>query len=322
MPTNYTGDALLVNPLTGGPPQLEQTPFITLPNDGEAAAIGPIVDAFSQVMSEVAWLKRPVPRAAIWEEAMRRYRNYLGHTRFAIDHHGLPAGRIFHISESWLDGAMIQNVGPIFAGAWGGKWKNEISGPTMTVEALGAGDIGPAPCLHLLSTNGTTGTADTYGAREWISRQPNQIITWQTDLQMGVTDIGAVNISFGFGPVGGGTTGFYFLKRSTDTNWHFSTDATGSIVVTDLGVAASSTARRRFRMEVIGANVSDDLNAWIVPYIDGVQLTPISYVNVTGDEFTPTFHLGRASAGTGGPFSCAFGTLDVCTNLWPSDVLT
>jgi hypothetical protein len=322
MPTNYAGDLTLVNPIIGTAPGPGAPPVITLPDDGEAATIGPIVDAFKQVMSEIAWTKAPRPRSTEWDEAILRFRNALGHTRFALDHHGFPAGRIFHATENWLDVGLVPKTAVASDQPWAGNWRYDLSATGMTIEAQWAGAGGqPSPCLHMAA--GTTpAVALVYGARDWVLRSPNQVITWQTEICAQLNEIAYVVMEFGLGTMGN-DHGVRFVKRAADVNWHLYTNVTGTGVYTDLGVASYQPpgTRQRLRFEMVGANVADVGAAKLLAYIDGNLVGTISYTNVGEESLRPWFRLERTGAGAGTTYHCYLNTLDVCSSLWPSDAL-
>lgn len=323
MPSNYL-TVPLNGVISGIPPNADSLPVVSLPNDGEAATIAPIAGAFGQIMSEMGWLKKPQADEHDAARAIRRYRNVLGHTRFAIDHHGLPSGRIFKATENWLGVDLVQKTTIATDQAWGGNWRYDLSASGMVIEAQWAGAGGqPSPCLHM-QVGSSNGIAQVYAARDWVLRAADQVITWQTELVMpNVTDISSVTMEFGLG-TSGNDHGARFVKRFSDTNWQMLTNLSGSSVYTDLGVSAATTARRRLRFDIMGPNVGDvgPGSACILVFIDGTLWYVLPYTIGGSESLRPWFKLQRTSTGSGSTFHCYLNTMDVCSSLWPSDVLT
>lgn len=113
MPTSYTGVATATQ-APSGPPAPGGAPVVSMPNDGESENAASVYQMTKVLADFIAWLFSPRARASQWAESIMRFRNALLHTRFHVDHLGLPAGRIQHWREMWeIDGFAGGTVGPV-----------------------------------------------------------------------------------------------------------------------------------------------------------------------------------------------------------------
>lgn len=103
MASNYTGVATATQ-APSGPPIPGGDPIASIPADGDPRNAASIAQMVKVAMDWVSWLTKPRARTGIWAEAVMRFRSALLHTRFGIDHLGLPGGRIQQWNEMWERG--------------------------------------------------------------------------------------------------------------------------------------------------------------------------------------------------------------------------
>ena len=310
----------------GVTPDPDTVPILNLPSDGDAANVASVLQAFKQSVNETAWLKAPRSTVSAWIQALRRYKSALLHTRFGIDHHGFPAGRIQRWSEDWMT-IVAGIVAPVTLIEFGSRWFASVrTDAGASILAVGASSNYPSPRVVLASADvGDTmvlsrippanSDANTAIAVQWDHMFSATALVGNSEMAFGL----AVNISTGTGAFSvSAPNGAAFVKRTGDTNWQLYTRLTGAAVYTDTGVAAATTSRRRFRLEVIGATVSDDSTARVLAYIDGAL---VANVATSGTNVLGIFaRLSRISTGAGGSISSHIGILDFASNLWPTDV--
>jgi hypothetical protein len=118
MSTNYTGDgtAAAIAPDLGQTP--EAAPIIQLPADGDLADVASIAQAFKALANHVAWAVKPYASLSTAIRHLKRWRTSLGHTRFALDRNGLPAGTYLQLQESWGFGAGVSGPSSAQLGAY------------------------------------------------------------------------------------------------------------------------------------------------------------------------------------------------------------
>jgi hypothetical protein len=116
--TNYTGVATATQ-APSGPPLPGGAPIVQIPSDGDsenAASVTQMVKVLADwITAGFSPRARLATLAAHWPEGVIRFASALLHTRFGIDHLGLPAGRIVHWNEDWSRGVAIgtQSATPI-----------------------------------------------------------------------------------------------------------------------------------------------------------------------------------------------------------------
>lgn len=102
MPTNYTGDQFAVQaPAVAAEP--EGSVLVRLPADGDPPNASTFAQALRVLADYVDFLLKPRPRSGHFARAVQRWRSAIGHTRFAVDHLGFPAGRFFQREMLWPD---------------------------------------------------------------------------------------------------------------------------------------------------------------------------------------------------------------------------
>jgi hypothetical protein len=116
--TNYTGVATATQ-APSGPPLPGGAPIVQIPSDGDsenAASVTQMVKVLADwITAGFSPRARVATLTAHWSEGVIRFASALLHTRFGIDHLGLPGGRIVHWNEDWSRGVAIdaQSAGPI-----------------------------------------------------------------------------------------------------------------------------------------------------------------------------------------------------------------
>jgi hypothetical protein len=294
----------------------------------------------------VNWKDRGV--AGEYLNPIAAWRTALGKTRDFIDHRGfLSMARITRWQEDWTDKAFTPQTGTIAADtAWAKRWlaTQSLGGGSPTAKILPWLGGGPYPSgpgspvyvdgtLVLDSGNITAGPSglQLVEAAGGTQFSDNGDVVMQTELVTGVGGTPALgNAETAFG-LSAGLSGASGLLASTTpyaaaivwppsyAHWQlytFNPNVGGSPVLTDLG-SASLTAVR-WRIEIQGANTSDDGQRRVLVYGDGAILANVVYdmtVSSAPPYLAPFFRLY-----SGGDFFARFGVTDFAAVRWPGDI--
>ena len=312
MPTNVTGNptGVAAPAVLPGPDTLVVT---AQPIAGEGDTAASVNQAFSALGNEQAWEKVPTGAApaspgtldAAYKQPIKAYHNVRGQRRAFVDHRGrLGLDRSTKWQEDWNDKAFALLTGTQAADtAWAKRWlaTQSLGGGSPAAKILtyqrGAGyPSGPAVytdgSLILDSGNITAGPpgvqlVESAGGTQFSD---DGDIVFQTDFIQGdggTPGSGNVETSYGLADGLSGATGL--LASTTPyaasiawipghANWQlylFNPNVGGSPVLTDLG--AASLTMTRVRIEVQGANVSDDSQRRVQVYGDGAILANVAY---------------------------------------------
>lgn len=292
-----------------------------------------------------------------WAKPVLAFRNALTHRRFAIDHQGFPAGQIIAWDENWDDASSpVADLTISSSGLLGSRWTYRvINGPGGGGLYLGisgashAGSAVPYPSSNVYMLVPTVGgpvvsvtavqraippiALETAGGTA-ISMHWDQM-TGITGLNnssggqvaMGIGTLGVTGtnsnvfgVTGGLNPVGAAFVGGQQVGSSNPNNWRAYLNNNGTPQLFDTGIDSNTpNVRRRFRIDVIGAAVSDDAIARVMFWIDGalVKSAAIDLTNGgTGIELSPFLRLW----GEGGTVGSNFGPVRFRANLWPGDV--
>lgn len=284
MPTTYIGDPTqtrspALKPGPGGVPSL------ALPNDGEAANAASIAQALKVLADYAGFTLSPKAKPSEWGEAVQRWRSAQGHTRFAVDHLGFPAGAYQGFDELWPNSPPSRdNTGSVAIVGSSMSWSLSIRSATDGVPK--AVLLFPDATINPLWRGLYLYVGDASGDFTGISCTPLALCTDDlhavAETRLYLQAPGAASYSFSLvgNPVGpviypvgsdGPTDDYIAIKRPPGGgNWRaVSRGSGGSEVLTDTGVAASAATVYRMRIEWHGANVSDDAAASARFYING-----------------------------------------------------
>jgi hypothetical protein len=333
MSTNYTGSATATQ-APAATPDPDNAPIDVLPADGDPLNAASVAQAFKVLADYIHAIKNPRSKSTSWPQALRRYRNARLQTMFAVDHLGLPSGRIVQWEEDWSNVLLInKGNSDTVNGAWANRWNFGLSG---TGTNAGVAVSNPDPTIWPTSRYATL-SVDTSVTDSTVEAQRGECIT---DANRAVTmqweencpdpgDLGDAEIAMGislddqnYDDAGAWSAltspGVAFVKRTGDTNWQCYTKAVGgSAAYATTGVAANTTARRRFRIEILGANVADDSTARVNFFVDDTHV-PVTLA-VGNGVARPFFRLSRTA--TGAAVSMHVGVVSWRHNLYASDVV-
>lgn len=344
MPASYTGNPTATQ-APGGQPQGDAAPVGALPVDSDPPNAATFAQPLKEPLDWIAWLAKPTALASAWAQAIMRWRNSRGRTRFAVDHRGFPAGKIFHFTEDWSNVALTlkNSVGN---GPWAGRWNYSIDGAgfsAVSVQPAGgaslsnryprtpalsmgtsAGGITASSCLAEYSVGGVGPVvldADADLAMWWDDIIWTGLSPTGTEMSMGLAITSQLGVAGTF--VAQSLPGAAFVRRGTDTNWQCYTKAFGGLqAFADSGVSAVDGVARRMRIEVMGANQGDNNVEHVIFYIDGVVVADI-LLDITGGSGATVFRPIPffRSVATNIPTAHAIGVVDFRANLWPGDVV-
>jgi hypothetical protein len=334
MSTTYTADpdAAPLAPDAGQKP--EATPAITLPADGDLANAASIAQAFKVLANHLARAMKPKGSTSAAVRHLYRGRTSLGHTRWALDRNGLPAGTYLQMQERWpfvtgLSGDPSGRVLPNYPGV---NWVNICS-----AVASGIVFVHPPAATYAGVPNDRMGMVricagdvlnQFYGlqAAPMCAFHADADIAWETILNVG-DDAGATrpDVMAGITDVFVGDPrtipGCYFLRDITKANWQAVTRDATSETMTDTGVAVSAGANMRMRIEYRGANVNDGGTKAVYFYIgQALVATNTTTVPITGSA-APLMAAKNTAGATilrSNPGDLYHGPLNMACNLMPS----
>jgi hypothetical protein len=336
MATNYTGVATATQAPSAAP-EPGSAPVVVLPADGDPLNAASVAQSKKVLADYIAWMLSPRAKASSWLQALRRYRNARLQTVSAVDHLGFPAGRFVGWDEDWSNLALTSkgNTDPD-SGAWAGRWDYGLPGAgTLNASiAVAAPHVTSFPAsrfvqmavaaatnadAHVESSKGETiSDANRAIAFQWMAKNhvPAELGTCEVAMGVSIDDANAADTGT-FSSIA--SPGAAFVKRTSDTNWQCYTKAIGgSAAYADSGVAGNTNAIRRFRVEVIGANVADDSTARVNFFVDD---THVGVVLVVGAGIArPFFRLSRSSSGSNA-CDLFIGAANWRHNLLASDVV-
>ncbi len=296
--------------------------------------------------------------ASNWASAIRAYRNARQQSRFGIDHLGFPAGQIFEIREHWMtinDNIEIDSSGPLYGTfnntasvahtqttPWYFRHKTNTStaGYFRALQAAVAAAGNPFPTYRLHMECPNTGTIqlkyiETNGAPLVLETGGSTALAMSWDHAFNIAGIssGGGGIESSMGILGGATQagsdnswatnapiGAAFVARGgSDSTWqaYVNTGSGATYVNTTISCTAADV-RRRFRIEVLGAGVSDDSTARINFIIDGVWRCQVAVdlAAAGGVMVRPFFKLRGTTQNVGQNI----GPMRFQANTWPGDV--
>jgi hypothetical protein len=333
MPTTYTSDSdgAPLAPDLGQTP--EGTPKLALPIDGEAANAASIAQAFKALGNWVARALKPKGSTDPNNRYLWRGRTSVGHTRFALDRNGLPAGTCLQMQERWGNVSGSTSLG----------WLVNYPYSWTTVGAAGFGAVFTYPAT-LYAPGAFYGLGDRTGVmRIAVSAALNDAwglqgsamcgfhadadIAWEAiiiaeddagvtkpDLIAGFTDSCTANPR--------AMPGVYFWRDITQANWQaVSRDATSETVVDTL-VPVTAGAHVRARIEYRGANVNDGAVASVYYYLDQTLVATITTTLPVTGLAAPLFVVknthGTAVVRPTGPADLYVGPVAMACNVMPS----
>jgi hypothetical protein len=327
----YTGNPTATQ--APGPQPAPVTPPISnLVVDGTAINAASVNQQTKEANDFLAWLSDPRAQLAAgsvashWGDPIFAYKNALLFRRFAIDHHGLPAGQLIDWNDDW--NYATPNLSAAGTGNWIGRWLYRITtggiiganGGTgqpmlsLTIPTPGGGlvNVESAAPITPVGIPGGTVDGDHVITMQW-SAYPQFLDAGDSEQAMGLalngSNSGAGKLSVS------GAEAAAFVRRQSDGNWQFYTKAVGGgASYVDTGVFLA-TSLVRFRIEIIGSSTSDDATARAIGYINGVQ---VANVPVAIRQPKPFFQLS-----SGGFSACGMliGPVSVRANLCPGDAL-
>jgi len=321
-------------------------PTVELPIDTDPPNGATFAQAFKVLGDFIAWLVDKFAIAGSMAQRIERWRNAKLQTRALISHAGFVEGKIMSWRECWETDSVPAKSAVGF-GSWFGRWSYTIAGDAagglisgnfanVGPPTFGGGPTGTDPDMRtrniFLATNpaGTAGSAQHVEATGQIILDADTCLTMQWDAKIH-TISGNSDDAMGFITTSlqnaGGTTesnapfGAWFEKVPGTGTWLcFWQGASGGVVSLNSGVTA--TGRQRFRIEVYGANSSDNSAHRVIFYINGTLIT----------DQNVDFTAAAPGAGTAvaAPFFRHYATAELTwmnvqiadfnANTWPGDV--
>lgn len=284
MSSSYTGDKT-VGLSPSSVPAPDTVPILTLPSDGDPDNAASVAQAFKTLANEIAFLKFPSPKSGVWEEPILVPFNPRGQRRAYTDHLGYRQFRGVEVNQDWRDWLLATGGWPTSA-TYGQPWAAFVTTGTV----IGRGPTNTTPATPLFPTVKLTPPT---AAAERVTIVGPGLCVPSDDLGVALkasialdtigTNRTTITVGLGDGPSGSGGAapawGVWFEKASTDTNWQCKANGTGSGALTaDSGVPPIANAFQELRIDLVGANVSDDSAGHAIFFIDG---TPVATLNLT-----------------------------------------
>jgi hypothetical protein len=285
MPTNYTGDPAGSN-APSPVPGPENFPIAAIPLASEGRTVSSIEQAYKTLADHIAWLKKPFANTTIGQKFLQRWRTAVGHTRFALDRNGLPAGTYMQWQEAWAfdaqvttsgqNGSFLINGSQVTTLRWRAFTASGLIGSTHGIFVTPAkrdrdGAHGDIPRHGRLAINGADGlgnfvavgstpfcrldaTADV--CLEWIGVSGSDLlISTVPEIQQGILEIFQDADYAEVDPRA--ARGLTFVREITNANWQaVARDGSGETKV-DTGIPVTAGINNRFRIEFRGASVND-----------------------------------------------------------------
>lgn len=286
---------------------------------------------------------------AVWNRAISVWRNRKQQSRAIISHAGFVEGKVLKWHESW--DATAPNKTTVTNGNWFGRWTYTIAGDpaggTVTPSMPNSGPPMFSPGsnvnartrgIYLLTNSiGTTDSAQEVEAPGQLILDADTCVTMQWDaIMLGGSPVGtaaedtagiittslqgASGTTLSNAPFGAWFDLTYNPSGPTylHCRWQGASGGLGDFNTTMI----IGNQRHRFRIEIYGANVSDDGSPRVLFYLDGTLLTNqvVDFTNATGTAVsavaTPFF---RHDA-TQGSLWHHVGPVDFNANTWAGDV--
>lgn len=359
--STYTGDPTATQSPSAAPAP-GSAPTANLVVDGTAINAASVNQQTKVLADFIAWVMSPRAKAAAgtgtstWGQAILAFKNSQLFTRFAVDHHGFPAGQIMQWDENWDDASsQVADLTISSNGLLGARWNYRvINGPGGGGLFLGsagashAGGTNPYPTSNLYMLVPTVGGPVVSVTAVQLAHAPivmepagGTVISMHWDqstslaglnnssggqVAMGIgapgvtgTNSNTFGVGGGLNPIGAAFVGGEQVGSTNPNNWRAYLNNNGTPQLFDTGVDSNTpNVRRRFRIEVIGAAVSDDATARVLFWIDGalVKSAAIDLTNGgAGVELSPFLRLW----GEGNSVASQFGPIRFRANLWPAD---
>ena len=335
MPTTYTSDSdgATLAPDLGQTP--EGTPKLALPIDGEAANAASIAQAFKVLGNWLARAMKPKGSTTVANRYLWRGRTSLGHTRFALDRNGLPAGTYLQMQERWpiitaLSGPPTSQELPLYPSITWRSFCSAVASGQLFVHPPAVGGFAGVPNSRMGFVRLVAGDVlnQYYGLQgtPMCAFHDDADITWETILNVdNIASATKPDVMAGFadGVSGDPRTmpGCYFWRDATTPNWQaVCRDATSETVV-DTTIAVSAGANMRARIEYRGANVNDGGARTVYFFLGQIPVASITTtVPITGSAAPLMAAMNRAGVaivrtGTGDLYH---GPINMACNLMPA----
>jgi hypothetical protein len=350
MPATYTPSPTNVESPASAPSP-DNLPLVSLPLSGEGDTVASIGQAFKVLADFISWLLDRFAIASNWTQRIDRWRNARSQTRALVTHPGFVEGKVLAWQESWDLNAPFK--GAVGLGPWFGKWAYSISGDTaggsiatniafVGPPTFGGGPTGTNTAARTSNVYLATAPTGTHDSAQEIEA-PGQIIldddtcvAMQWDAQIGGTPAvaedtmgiitgslgGATGTTLSNAPFGAWFENLYNPSGPTYIHCRWQ-GATGGIGLFNPFIILTS-GRHRFRIEIYGANVSDDSTARVLFYLDGalVRNQAVDFTNATslGQPAVATPFFRHDETSVGGISWLNIQAVDFRANTWAGDV--
>lgn len=348
MATNFTGDPTATGIVPDAGPQPETAPVVSIPSDlSDPTNVASISQALRTLTNWSARHARPRAKSGEFGQPVLRFRNARGHTRFHVDHQGMPAGRIMQwrgrLEDAYYEGGTT-GANPVAAGAgWRALCSNGGFSPGLPTAAM------PCPSLMLWQEFGSTGayshvlaepqTVTGTGvawALEWESRfiagdsgAGSPPATRECEFSMGMwRDSGWNSVQVKPLPTTAANQHHILIYRDTTSPYLKvqSRDAAGAqTTTTTVSVDDIANVWTRYRLEFAGADASDSSADQAHAYVNGALVATHTGHLATPPAFSglaPGFSVyssGVRSIGTDYILEVAAPRLTIA--LYPADVI-
>lgn len=341
MPSNYTGDPTATQ-APSPPPDPAVFPIVALPVDADPPNGSTFEQAYKVLADFIAWLMAPFAKASQWAVGIMTFRTAALHTRFLVDHLGLPGGRIIDWREWWPSvklrgGGALSDTYFDDAGNLPGWYARIVNpgGPTILMSMKPADNTIVGRHRYVQMNVYGAGGSGLIWREPPCEFQAGNHVVWEHDLELEDSTNTNKVYSIGIGvddaagvPAASQTGGTeaskirFFYDPGSGPNWMCETRSGGTGAAPfDSGIAADDNFHR-FRIEWHGENVADDAARAVRMYIDGALVfTETTMANLPlNKQATPVITVEASGAG-GSAASMFVGPVHFAANLWDSDVV-
>lgn len=290
MPTSYTGDKTQTQ-APSAKPEPEGTITTRLPADGDPPNASTWAQPLKVVSDFIDWCMKPAAKATDWAKHIMAWRTAAGHKRFAIDHFGLPAGRLQHVRDDLPTtfNAIADTAGVMIVGQGAGAdpvddvlsltmlwpaWSYKIhkpsgSGSQITFKTPDA--TRPLGRYALIRCGHTLNDYTALERRAVSLFDASACVALEFDIQHsgagGSTVVAGIVQNIDNDPSTASDGAFF--RSDGSGNWLAVTKNGGGANSINTGVAVN-TSWKRCRIVWVGANVDDSATARALFFIDGV----------------------------------------------------
>lgn len=349
MPADHTGNGTAPGLPPDAGPASEDSPVVRLPVDGDAINAASVTQPLKALANWTDWLVHPRGHQGSYELPVMRYRNSRGHTRFLVDHQGMPGGRVRQWDGRLEDASWPGDPTGAEPVAAGGVWRAQMSSGTITPEwpnpdmpvphvTIGA-TIGVNNAHAFILSHPMTWTGPQVAfALEWEAMFDGPIpVAASRGFYMGLW----LDLGLSYSNVRGLPTAaispqhILIFKDPTHANLKVQSKDEAGAETTTTGVSADSIRNTwtRFRLQFSGEDVADNNASRLDAFINGALVathtgnfsypggSSTDYYDETAGALAVGFSVVTQSLAGAGDYSFRLAAPRLTTALYAGDVI-